>query len=256
MTARVSWISFTPVKGTALQLVDEVEVLDSGLAGDRRFYFIGERGRRINAEDSSLLQLVRAEYDAAADELTLRFTDGRVVSAPVERGDVVDTTFGRRPRTARLVHGPFAEAISELMGEPVRLVEPEESATDRGPIGAATLLSTGSLSALASVLGVDAIDARRFRMNFGVDGVEAHGEDAWCGKRLRIGTAVVIPQGNVGRCVITKQNPETGERDLDTLNGLASYRRDIETTEPLPFGVHATVDQPGRVRIGDAVELV
>ena len=42
------------------------------------------------------------------------------------------------------------------------------------------------------------------------------------------GDALVVPLGNVGRCVITKQNPDTGETDLDTLNGLADYRGDIE----------------------------
>ena len=53
--------------------------------------------------------------------------------------------------------------------------------------------------------------------------------------------------------MITKQNPDTGETDLDTLNGLADYRGEIETTEPLPFGVHAAVAQAGRVRVGDAI---
>jgi uncharacterized protein YcbX len=72
---------------------------------------------------------------------------------------------------------------------------------------------------------------------------------------VRVGEAVVVPQGNVGRCAITTQNPETGHADLDTLKALAAYRSDIETTEPLPFGVHAAVVEPGAVRLGDPVEL-
>jgi uncharacterized protein YcbX len=67
---------------------------------------------------------------------------------------------------------------------------------------------------------------------------------------------VVIPQGNVGRCAVTTQNPETGSPDLDTLKALAGYRSDLKTTEPLPFGVYAAVAQPGRVRVGDPVELL
>ena len=47
-------------------------------------------------------------------------------------------------------------------------------------------------------------------MNFGIEGVEAHEEDGWRGRRVRIGDAVVIPQGHVGRCAITTQNPDTG----------------------------------------------
>jgi uncharacterized protein YcbX len=69
---------------------------------------------------------------------------------------------------------------------------------------------------------------------------------------VSIGGAVVAPVGDVGRCAVTTKNPDTGEVDLDTLGTLAAYRREGRT-EPLPFGVHAAVVQPGRVRVGDAV---
>ena len=91
-------------------------------------------------------------------------------------------------------------------------------------------------------------------MTFGVAGLEPHEEDGWRGRRIRLGEAVVIPQGHVGRCAITTQNPDTAEIDLDTLKALAAYRGELETTEPLPFGVHAAVAQPGAVRVGDTVE--
>ena len=256
MSARVSWVSLTPVKATMLHVVDEVEVVESGVRGDRRFYLVTAAGRLVSNKDYGPLQLVRADYDDAADTLSMRFADGTVLAREVQRGDEITTTFHKRPRSARVVVGPWAEAISELMGELVQLVEPEWPAPDRGRGGAATLLATTSLDRLASELGVDAIDHRRFRMNFGIEGVSAHEEDKWRGRRVRIGEAVVVPQGNVGRCVITTQNPDTGRTDLDTLKGLAAYRRDAETTEPLAFGVHAAVVEPGRVRAGDVVEIV
>lgn len=255
MSARVAWISLTPVKATALHLVEEIDLLESGPKGDRRFYFITEAGRLLNNKDCGPLQLVQSEYNERVDHLTLRFADGAVITAPVERGEEVETRFHSRPRTARLVRGPWAEAVSYLVGEQVRLVEPAHGAADRGRSGAATLLATSSLDALATELGVDAVDGRRFRMNFGIAGLEPHAEDAWLGRRVALGDAVVIPQGNVGRCVVTAQSPETGLTDLDTLKALAAYRGQLETTEPLPFGVHAAVVQPGRVRVGDPVVL-
>src|SRR5581483_1708272 len=136
---------------------------------------------------------------------------------------------------ARCVVGPWSDAISDLAGRNLRLVMPERTAPDRQRGGATTLLSTGSLRALAGELGVDEVDPRRFRMHFGVDGIEPHEEDTWLGKRVRLGEAVVVPQGNVGRCAVTTQNPTTGSPDLDTLKALARYRGDVETTEPLPF---------------------
>jgi uncharacterized protein YcbX len=256
VTARVSWISLTPVKATMLHLVDEVDLLESGVRGDRRFYFVTERGRLVSNKDHGPLQLVRADYDSDADALSLRFPDGNVVEGGVARGDEVETTFHKRPRTARVVVGPWAGAVSELIGQPVRLVEPEWAAPDRGRGGAATLLATASLSRLADQLGVEAIDGRRFRMNFGVEGIDAHEEDGWRGRRVQVGGAVLIPQGHVGRCVITTQNPDTGRTDLDTLKGLAAYRSAADTTEPLPFGIHAAVAEPGRVRVGDSIHLL
>jgi hypothetical protein len=91
-------------------------------------------------------------------------------------------------------------------------------------------------------------------MTLGVDGVEAHAEDGWLGRRVAVGEAVVVPRGNVGRCRVTTLDPDTGVSDLDTLDALAEYRRDVETTEPLPFGVWCEVVEPGRIAVGDPVE--
>ena len=256
MPARVSWISLTPVKGLALHLVDAVDVLESGLRGDRQFFLIDDNDRLVNDKRHGPLQTVRAAYDEEARTLTLAFPDGRRLSGPIEPGDEIVTSFHKLPRSARLVPGPWNDALSQVAGELIRLVEPESPAPDRGRNGAATLLGDGSLAAIAGVLGVEAVDPRRFRMNFGVEGLEPHAEDAWIGRRLRVGEAVVVPVGNVGRCAITTQDPNTGVRDLDTLGALADYRGDIETTEPLPFGVHAAVASAGRVSRGDVVELV
>ena len=60
--------------------------------------------------------------------------------------------------------------------------------------------------------------------------------------------------GLVGRCVVTSKSPETGEKDLDTLRTIKRYRPDVEGEEPIPFGVYGSVEQPGRVRLGDRVE--
>ena len=116
------------------------------------------------------------------------------------------------------------------------------------------MLSTGSLEAIREAAGVDhPIDPRRFRMLFGVDGVEPHEEDTWLGRRVQIGEVELEMGGNVGRCLVTSRHPESGARNLPTLDVLAAYRAGIETTEPLPFGVWGTVAKPGVVRLGDPV---
>ncbi len=187
----------------------------------------------------------------------MQFPDGTVVEDEVALGEAVETTFyGGRTVTARVVRGPWAAALSELTGKPLRLVrtEHEGDGQDRGGTAGATLVSAASLDALAAAAGQERpVDGRRFRMTIGVDGVGPHAEDDWLGRRVRVGDAVVVVRGNAGRCVVTTLDPDGGVRDLDTLGAISEYRGEIPTTEPLPFGVWCEVVEPGAVAVGDPV---
>jgi hypothetical protein len=110
------------------------------------------------------------------------------------------------------------------------------------------------LRRLGEQAGTEPFDVRRFRMTIEIDGVAAHAEDDWLGQRLRIGSAVVRFEGHIGRCLVTGRDPETGEVDTPTLEFLRGYRRELETTEPLPFGVYGRVLRPGTVEVGDTLE--
>jgi len=255
--AKIAWIATTPVKALAVDLVEEIDLTTDGPRGDRLFYLVDENDRLVSNKGLGILQQVHGTYDEATRVLSMRMPDGSVVEAEVELGEEAETGFsGRSRKVARRVSGPWALALSELTGKSIRLMASDTPAVDRGARSVATLLSTGSLRALGGELAVADVDSRRFRMHFGVDGVEPHAEDDWIGKRVRIGEAVVVPQGNVGRCAVTTQNPDSGRPDLDTLKALARYRGDLEATEPLPFGVYATVAEPGRVRLGDPISLL
>jgi uncharacterized protein YcbX len=201
------------------------------------------------------LASVVAEHDAAAGTLSLRFADGREVAGAVALGAPEPVRFHGLTLAARPVAGPFSAALSAHAGARVRLVAASDrSGVDRGRDGAVTLLSEGSLERLRAESGADApVDARRFRMTLGIEGVEPHAEDGWIGSEVRVGEARVHVSGNVGRCAVTTRDADTGEVDLPTLKLLQAYRGEAETTEPLPFGVHARVVEPGRVRVGDAV---
>lgn len=255
MPVRVAWISHCPVKGLAVLPLDECDLTEAGIAGDRGFFLVDENDLLVNAKGLGCLQQVAPRYDDATGKLALAFPDGTTVSEQVGLDGSLAARFWGDTVDVRVVAGPWSQALSEFAGRELRLVRAQTPATDRRRSGAATLLGTGSLRALAEALGVDDVDERRFRMNFGVDGLTDHQEDEWIGRRVRLGEAVVVPQGNVGRCAVTTQNPETGSPDLDTLKALAAYRRLVETSEPLPFGVYAAVAQAGRVRVGDPVEL-
>ncbi|HEX7291178.1 MAG TPA: MOSC domain-containing protein [Conexibacter sp.] len=258
MPPTVAWIAFTPVKGLRLRQLEEAVVTADGIPGDRAFFLVDGDGAMVSATRLGALLSVVADHDPAAGRLALRFPDGREVAGAVELDDAIPVRFYRTTLQARPVRGDFSAALSEHAGAPLRLVAGGGrggfSGVDRGGDGAVTLLSTGSLERLRAQAGAaEPVDMRRFRMTFGIDGVAPHAEDGWCD--VRIGAALVRVRGNVGRCVATTRNADSGEVDFRTLHHLAAYRRDgIETTERLPFGVHACVLEPGTVRVGDPVE--
>jgi uncharacterized protein len=251
----VAWIANAPVKGLSLSLLREAVLGPAGIEGDRAFYLVDDEGRLTNAKRAG--NLLRASAEASDGRLLVRLPDGSVVEGRTELGAPVETNFYGRPVRGRVVQGPWAAALSALAGLPLTLVRADEpgSAHDRGAAAGASVVSTAALEALARAAGIDApVDGRRFRMTLGVDSVEAHAEDGWLERRVRVGAAVVVPRGNVGRCRVTTLDPDTGERDLQTLDVIDEYRADVETTEPLPFGVWCEVVEPGRVAVGDPVE--
>jgi uncharacterized protein len=244
--ARVASINVTPVKGLGLLHPEEVELTERGVEDNRRYYLISG-WRLFNGKDHG--PLVRIAPAAENGSLTLRFPDGREVAGEVELGEPVRTNFWGRPVTGRLVLGPWSEAISDYAGESLQVVRADEAGAGCD-VHVGTLLSRASCERLGRELGAD-VDGRRFRMLLELDGAAAHEEDTW--SLVRVGDAVVRTAGPVPRCAVTTQDPDTGVRSLDTLRGIKEYRG-LRDGDKLDFGVYFDVVEPGRVRVGDAVE--
>lgn len=259
-TGTVGRIWIAPVKALALIGRDEVDVTPTGITGDRRYALVDRGGRLANGKRFGPLARIVPAIEDDPERLRLTFPDGEILEGDVKLGAPVEAVFYGATRPAHEVLGDWSEAISRWAVEPVRLVRMDgaNAGLDRADEGGSvSIMSTAALEALADAAGLEApVDGRRFRMSFVVDGVAAHAEDAWLRRAVRIGEAVVRPGGNVGRCAVTTQDPDTGVRSLDTLKLIAETRGHLPATEPLPFGVWAEVLVPGRVRVGDPVEQV
>jgi uncharacterized protein YcbX len=165
-------------------------------------------------------------------------------------GDEVRGQFDGRTVAARIVRGPWSERLSRLAGGPVRIARPARPGECfQYPV---TLVSEASVERLAREAG-QGVDGRRFRMLFTLSACAPHEEDSWEGMLLRVGSAVVRVGGPVPRCPATMRDPDTGERDLDTLRLIRRYRG-IREGKHLDFGVYGEVVEPGPVRVGDPVE--
>jgi uncharacterized protein YcbX len=247
-------ISITPVKGFALQHPDEIHLTERGVAANRRFFLVDGDGSRLRSSLTDWPCRVRAEYDSEHEWLQMLFPGGEEVAGDaLDLGDEVVCEFSRGAVVrSRIVRGPWEEPVSALAGYPIRLARtPEPGDLYEYPV---TLVSEASVARLSEEAGTD-VDGRRFRMLFTVAGCDPHEEDEWDGHAIRIGEAVVRVSGPVARCAATTRHPDTGERDLDTLRLIKGYRGQAPDGSIL-FGMLAHVESPGRVGVGETVELL
>lgn len=253
----VSRLAVAPVKGLGLVHPDRVDVGPRGVRGDRRFYFIDSAGRVYDGLRDGRLLGVRPEIDVVGETASLRFPDGVTITGSILLGERVETYFyGRKtPISGHVVDGPWSEALSGLVGRSLRFVRSDVEGDVLDDDRTVTIVSVGSVAELGRRTEAD-VDARRFRMTFELEGCEAHEEDSWIGLHVRIGEAVVIPAARVARCAVTTRDPETGERDLDTLRIIASYRPARSARRNVDFGVSGRVATSGIVRVGDEVAVL
>jgi uncharacterized protein YcbX len=251
---RVARLSIAPVKSLGLVHPESVLLTERGVAEDRRFFLIDATGRLMDRLVIGRLVRIAAWTDPDGTVLRLTFPDGRVVEDAVTPVDPLVTHMYGREAHGHTVAGPFAAALSAFADREIRLVRTDApgGTRDHHP---ATLISDGSLDQLGQHLGVGAVDGRRFRMLMELEGGAAHEEDGWIGRRVAIGDAELRISAPVPRCAITTQDPDTGERDLDTLRTIIAYRGLRDGTD-VDFGVWGEVESPGRIALGDEVRLL
>jgi uncharacterized protein YcbX len=259
----VSRIGLVHVKATQFLHPESVAIDADGLRHDRAFALLEADGKFVPSDQHGLFFPLRFDYDAAADALTLHFPDGRRLEAPAAAGGErlrVDH-FGLREIEVVEVEGPWAAAISEHAGRPVRLVRclSRGAAIDVFPV---TFVTTGSLRRLAREVGAE-VDPARFRAGLVLDNAVEHEEDGWDGRLLRVGSAVLKVRTPVPRCAIVGMNPQRGERDQDVMRSLIRYRPKSGLPDGLMpgyatpgFATYAEVVEPGFVRRGDTAELL
>lgn len=252
----VSRLSITPLRGAALVHPDHVELGPHGVPDDRRYALLTEDGRLLDGTKFGPIVQVRAalERTNGSERLTVTLPSRGVTDGEVRLDEPMEIEVYGRAFTVRRVIGPWSEVLAAHVGRPLTLVRVERlpHERDRNPV---SIVSEASVAELARH-GNDGrpVDARRFRMLIQVAGAERpHQEDTWLGRDVRIGEAVVVRVTRPDpRCVITTQDPDTGERDFPTLHVIREYRG-LREGRHLDFGVYADVVTPGIVRVGDEI---
>lgn len=250
----VARFSIAPVRSLGLEHPTEIDVTEFGVVEDRRFFLSDMSNRLIDRIIVGRLVQVAAHTDPGATVLRMTFPDGTVIEDEVQLGEAVETPIHGRTGVGHVVIGPWADALESIAGRTVRVIRCDRPGGTR--VGNPTsLVSDGSLGELTRRFGLDTLDSRRFRMLLELTGAEAHEEDGWIGGRIAVGGAILRVTKPVSRCAITTQDPDTGARDLDTLRTIIDYRG-LRDGKHADFGVLADVERPGRIRLGDEVNVL
>lgn len=245
--AVVATLRVAPVKGLATVLRDRIHLGEDGVAEDRRLFLLDRDGSVVTLRSHPQLVQVVPDLDLERDVLSVTLPDGAVVSSPL--GDAAQAVSARlfgKDRNGRMLTGSVADALSQLTGEPLRLVLADVTGLgwDEGPV---SILGRAS----AAAMGGDGHDAARYRMLVEVEATSAYEEDTWVGHQLDLGDARVRVTHPLERCVVITKSPTTGSPDWDGLRVLADKRGPGQ----LCLGVIAEVVKPGRVAVGSPVRV-
>ena len=93
------------------------------------------------------------------------------------------------------------------------------------------------------------LSIHRWRGNIWLENEAPWEEFDWLDRKLRIGECVLHIRERTDRCLATTANPETGQRDADTLSTLQHWGHQ-------DFSVRAEVIEDGTIRIGDTLEVL
>ncbi len=211
-----------PVKSMAGERLEECEVTDHGLLGDRRWAFIDRSpnrdGKWFNIKQHAPLMTYRS-----------RLMDGAVeVLAPDGSSVALDGELLRRFE---------AEAA-----RPIELRELEGSNFDDSHV---LIVNLASVEAFALEAGMP-VDPRRFRANLYVDGLEPEAELRWLGRVIRAGGAELEVTDRCERCKVITMDPDTTEATPELLRLMVELHDER-------MGMYCRVVRPGRVAVGDFV---
>jgi uncharacterized protein YcbX len=237
-----AYVSFAGVLGDRLYAVHHA-------GAPKAFPFLTARSRK---------QMLRFRPRFCRPELTL--APGNLIDAET-RGSGLTPLFPSSDDLALEIETPDGKTLSAsdpalpaLVGgdqfdaSGLTIIRSDRAMTDCRPL---SLLAVQTIDGIGRAVGL-ALDKRRFRENLYVDldGGESFAEDAFVGRRLRIGPKLTVHvlERDI-RCRMISIDPETLEENPEILRYVA---KDHDNTA----GVYAAVLVEGLVRPGDEIVLL
>ena len=177
-----------PVKSLRGEMLPTVEVLETGIRGDREILVLSAaRNRVITSRTHHRLLGLQGGIEPTSGMATI---NGLPWDAPAARA-----------------------LVEQATGEPVELIQ--LATADRFDVLPLLVATDGAIQATG-------FDRRRFRPNILIGGVEGLAERQWEGKRLRLGEVEIHAAQLRARCAMTTYDPDTLQQDKSVLFRIVS----------------------------------
>jgi uncharacterized protein len=263
-----------PVKSMLGEEVPASEVTTTGLAGDRGLAVVSLRSGKVASAKYPRLwrDLLTLSAEVRADDVRITLPDGKTVSS--RDANVDEVLSGVLDEPVMLTATPAAGAsLDRAVPEEVlrsgitaevdaQIIEigagaPPGTFVDFAPLH---LLTTSTLDRIAELSPNRRADVQRYRPNV-VIRTSAAGftENDWAGREVRIGDELVLRViALTPRCAVPTLAHGELPRDTEALRVLARHNRVVpmDGFGPEPCaGVYAQVLRPGRISVGDVVQV-
>ncbi len=216
-----------PVKSMGGESLLAADLDGRGIVGDRWYAVRDGAGHFASGKDTRRFR----RYDGVFDYSAVTGPDGVVVTGPEGSWPVGDPELDR--------------VLASALTVPVTVVT--ERSVPHFDAGSVSLVGAATLRWCTEQFGIDA-DPRRLRVNVVVDSDEPFAEEAWVGRDLRIGTALLRGVERIERCRTIDVAQDGTPADGRWLKPLAAAR-------DMCVALYAEVITPGSIRIGDQVEV-
>lgn len=245
MSGTVSGLWRHPIKSHGREALSQVTLIPGQtMPGDRVWAVAHEAAKTDGSEWAPCFNFSRGSKAPQLMAISAELQGERVTLRHPQRPEL---TF--EPDTEQEV---FLDWVKPLMpadrAASARIIRvPGRGMTD-SDFPSISLCNMASHRAVEQKLG-QTLSIVRWRGNIWFEGLPLWEEFDWLGRDVRIGEAVLRVRERITRCMATTANPETGERDADTLRALNSW-------DHQDFGVYAEVLQGGEIRVNDEVQVL
>jgi uncharacterized protein YcbX len=260
-----------PVKSMLGEELNEAEVTERGLLGDRRFAVIDAATGKVagaknprkwgNFLDFRAAYVEPPQPGVELPEVRLTLPDGTAVtSGQPALPQILSTVLGRQVAFAAAQPESESGGTAEEFWPDVEGLDLRDTVTDFDlPAGTffdcalVHLLTTATIDRLRALYPQGRFEARRFRPNIVVATApdeQSFAEDDWIGHTVAIGDRVLLRvTGPCARCVMTTLPQDDLPKDSGILRTAAQHNQ-------VNVGVYADVIGAGAIRRGDPVTLV